>query len=276
MIFFASAIVFFCCLQAELLGYLHRSDSASIWVYAFMQCFGSYCGMLVFDPKVAFEFHFSPNAALQTIYYFSSIFTPAAAFLVDSNCGAITMATLFRSSALVFNLLIRNDRSIFRWFGALLISIGLAFAFVMLQSLPNQIESSLFSCCFSLMLICIGSLSGVLLGIEQEKQIPEESTMYAAATMAFFFLAGPTHILSTISRFSVSLYFILSMVCAILLKVFWHANRERLFSFNLTRLLTIRRFITVLVGSLSRNHREGWILLESAILVGMGAWISEI
>jgi hypothetical protein len=66
------------------------------------------------------------------------------------------------------------------------------------------------------------------------------------------------------------------MVCAILLKVFWHANRERLFSFNLTRLLTIRRFITVLVGSLSRNHREGWILFESAILVGMGAWISEI
>jgi hypothetical protein len=235
----------------------------------------------------------SQKIVYQSLLYIGSIVLPQIAFFVAPDLGSVAIATVFRSGGIIINLLARSDRSLIRWYGAVFICFGLLHVTAVLEwpELANaRHEKTLFFFLIDMhaqawqrlnavFLLFVGVTCGVLLGVDQEKHGRVDFELYVTASVVLtpVVARGVYEELAKCSFddfFLMALLVIVSALAARSLKEYAQGTRNN--SYKLTYLLTVRRFITIALGSLFYTSRQRATILIGSLFVAFGVVIIEL
>lgn len=303
-LYWTISVLLSCCLQAHILQLLQNSQPQFSMLFLFVQCAAPLLAISS-PPKV--EGQKQQNAAaisrtrasLQAILYTVSLVLPRLAIYWASDIGSVAITTVFSSSDILWNLIMRRDRSVLRWYGGSFICFGLLYLTAALEwppsmlsttrSLDNyaadsfqivlQINNQAWRRLTAVTFICVGIAANTFLGIERERHGRDDHEPYLFATFALIPSAVVASLLyvtkcSWDDVFLLCLYAVASAFAAVAIKNYQQCTLND--SYKLSYLLTVRRFITIALGSFLYTSSQRYVVLLSAVLVAFGVGIVEL
>jgi putative effector of murein hydrolase LrgA (UPF0299 family) len=230
---FAVALVV-CCVQAVVLHYVLEASPSSVWLTT------AIAGL---TPLAAgnFEFEVDARTLADSAFDSASLLLPALVFHLCPCIGSVTVATLFRSLALVFNACVARNRA--SLVEAALLS-GALFAISALRA-PACVETPSTTVGMSLLLLA-ATVCGVVFGVRQEMRLTWRSTNALRVPLMLALLAY-TGLPRDAPVLALALYTLISVLAARAVIAYNCAVGHR--SYEMTRLLTVRRALSAALGA---------------------------
>lgn len=300
------AIIVFGSIQSLAFSLLQTERPRYTWIFLFLQCGCSY--LFVIPGRNAFLKRPTWKIVRQSLLYTIYIVLPQIAFFVSPKIGSITLCTALRSSAITMNLIIRRERSIIQWYGAIFVNIGLfyllfvlawpASAFKPILGNPEgitylvqfvwQTQMMLWHNVIAIILIAISVLAGVLLGIDQELAGRDDFfTMFLTCSLLVPFVSSDIEdffkemfwkaLQDNNMLYEMIVIHALMWSSAILtfaIREFAQGTKND--SYTMAYVSTVRRFVTVIIGAFLFSEGERNTILLAMMIMTFGIAINEM